>query len=162
MTLVFALLVYALAMTAANIGITIYGPVLIPINAFLLIGLDLSLRDWLHLKLGKLEMLALIAFSGLLTYALNPASGSVAIASTAAFALAALVDWKVFVTVNGSWKRKCNYSNAAGAAVDSIVFPLVAFGTIAPAIVISQFAAKILGGFLWSLILVKLSKDRTE
>ena len=36
---------------------------------------------------------------------------------------------------------------------NSIVFPTLAFGGFMPVIVLGQFAAKVLGGFLWSKIL---------
>jgi hypothetical protein len=57
-----------------------------------LIGLDLALRDWLHMRLRAWQMLALICASGALTYALNPSAQHIVIASAAAFTLAALVD----------------------------------------------------------------------
>jgi len=50
---------------------------------------------------------------------------------------------------------KQNGSNVAGAAVDSLVFPTIAFGGLMPQIVLLQFAAKVLGGFVWSKILEK-------
>jgi len=56
-----------------------------------------------------------------------------------------------------------NGSNVAGSAIDSIVFPTLAFGLFMPEIVLGQFVAKFLGGFLWSLVLQKnLSKDEAE
>ena len=70
-----AISIYALAMTAANLSISFFGPWISPINAFLFIGLDLALRDWLHTKLKAQQMILLIVFSGLLTYILNPAAG---------------------------------------------------------------------------------------
>jgi hypothetical protein len=72
------------------------------INAFVLIGLDLALRDWLHVRLKVWQMGALIAFTGLLTFALNPAAGQIALASAAAFTAAALVDWATFARLKGS------------------------------------------------------------
>ena len=41
----------------------------------------------------------------------------------------------------------------AGAAVDSVVFPALAFGAMLPLIVVGQFGAKVLGGAAWSLVL---------
>ncbi|NBW18368.1 MAG: VUT family protein [Caulobacteraceae bacterium] len=148
-----AISVYALAMTAANLSVAAFGPAISPLNAFLFIGLDLVLRDWLHVRLKLWQMGTLIASTGLLTYLLNPASGKIAIASAVAFTTAAIVDWFVFARLKGSWVKRANGSNVVGAAVDSIIFPTLAFGVLMPQIVSLQFAAKVFGGFLWSLIL---------
>jgi uncharacterized PurR-regulated membrane protein YhhQ (DUF165 family) len=51
------------------------------------------------------------------------------------------------------WMVRVNGSNVAGAMVDSVVFPTIAFGVLMPEIVALQFAAKMLGGFAWSNIL---------
>jgi uncharacterized PurR-regulated membrane protein YhhQ (DUF165 family) len=154
--LIVALIVYAAAMTLANLSVAQFGPWVSPINSFFLIGLDLSLRDWLHVRLKAWQMFLLIAGTGLLTYVLNPAAGQIAVASSMAFTLAALVDWTTFTKLGGSWMRRSNGSNIAGAAVDSLVFPTVAFGVLMPHIVAMQFIAKISGGFLWSLALNKV------
>ena len=54
-----AIAIYLLAMTAANISVSTFGPWISPINSFLFIGLDLTLRDWLHVKLKMSQMLLL-------------------------------------------------------------------------------------------------------
>lgn len=41
-----AILIYAAAMTVANLSIAHFGPWISPLNAFVLIGLDLALRRW--------------------------------------------------------------------------------------------------------------------
>jgi len=145
--------VYALAMTLANLSIAEFGKIAIPINAFLLIGLDLALRDWLHVRVKAWQMAALIAFSGAMTYALNPAAGHIAIASACAFMAAALADWAVFARMRGSWMMRANGSNVAGALVDSIVFPAMAFGGLDPLIVAQMFIAKVAGGAMWAWLI---------
>jgi queuosine precursor transporter len=150
-----AILIYAAAMTLANLSVTAFGPWVSPINAFVLIGLDLTMRDWLHVRLKAWQMGALIACTGLLTYALNPAAGMIAIASSVAFTAAALVDWAAFTRMRGSWLRRANGSNIAAAAVDSFIFPTLAFGVLMPHIVALQFVAKVAGGAMWSAILNK-------
>ena len=154
MTLTIAVLIYAAAMTLANLIIAAASPEMrpwiSPVNAFFLIGLDLALRDWLHTRLKAWQMGALIAVSGLLTFALNSAAGKFAVASAVAFTAAALVDWSVFIRLPGSWLRRANGSNVAGAAVDSLIFPTLAFGALMPHIVLLQFAAKVAGGALWA------------
>jgi hypothetical protein len=66
--LILALLAYVVAITAANLTVAAFGPAVTPINAFFLIGLDLSLRNWLALRLPAPQMLALIAASAGLSY----------------------------------------------------------------------------------------------
>jgi len=153
--LIAAIIVYAIAMTLANLSIAIFGVWVSPINAFLFIGLDLALRDWLQMQIKAWQMAALIVISGALTYAFNQNAGMIAVASAASFTLAALADWAVFSKVTGSWFKRANVSNFAGAAVDSVVFPTIAFGVLMPEIIVLQFAAKIVGGYFWSVLLKK-------
>ena len=153
MTMLIAIAAYAAAMILANLSVAAFGPWVSPINAFVLIGLDLALRDWLHVRLRAWQMGTLIAGTGALTYLLNPAAGMIAIASSAAFTAAAVVDWATFARLRGSWMFRANGSNVAGAAVDSLVFPTLAFGALMPQIVLAQFAAKVAGGAVWAWII---------
>lgn len=155
MSLTIAVLIYAAAMTLANLSVAMWGPWVSPINAFVLIGLDLALRDWLHMRLKAWQMGALIVATGAITYLLNPAAGMIAVASACAFSAAALVDWAIFARLRGSWMCRANGSNIAGAAVDSLIFPTLAFGALMPHIVALQFVAKVAGGALWAWILSK-------
>jgi uncharacterized PurR-regulated membrane protein YhhQ (DUF165 family) len=156
--MIFALIAYAVAMVAANLLVATFGPAISPINAFLLIGLDLTLRDWLHVRLKTWQMGGLILGTGALTYLLNPAAGMIAVASAVSFLVAALVDWAIFVKTTGSWIKRANVSNTAGAAVDSLLFPTIAFGALMPEIVALQFVAKVSGGAIWSYVLEKKLK----
>jgi len=158
--MIFALIAYALAMVAANLLVSTFGPSISPVNAFFLIGLDLTLRDWLHVRLKTWQMGGLIVGTGAITYLLNPAAGMIAIASAISFLVAALVDWAVFVKTTGSWIKRANISNTAGAAVDSLLFPTIAFGVLMPEIVALQFVAKITGGFAWSFLLQKFQNEQ--
>lgn len=149
---------YLTAIVAANLSVAVWGPSVAVVNAFLLIGLDLTARDRLHdawrgqglpWKMGLL-----IAIGGLLSYLLNRDAGQIAIASTVAFTAAALVDSGVYHLMRRHpFLYRANGSNVGGAAVDSIVFPTLAFGVFLPWIILGQFAAKVAGGFVWSLIL---------
>lgn len=169
MTLTIAVLIYAAAMTLANLSIAHFGPWVSPINAFVLIGLDLALRDWLHMRLKAWQMLALIGASGALTYALNPSAQHIVIASAAAFTLAALVDWQAFSRLSGSWLRRSLGSNVAGAIVDTAAFSALAFVLLSPApkplevvaqIAALQLAAKLAGGSLWAWLLSRSAHER--
>lgn len=151
--LIVAILIYAASMVLANLSVAAFGPKVTPINAFVLIGLDLALRDWLHVRLKPWQMGALIVCAGLLSYTLNPAAGVIAVASSVSFTAAALVDWGAFAKLRGSWLFRANGSNVAGAAVDSVLFPTLAFGVLMPGIIAAQFAAKVLGGAMWAALL---------
>lgn len=153
-----AIVIYAVAMTVANLTIAAFGPWVSPINAFFLIGLDLTLRDWLQTRLNQVQMLCLIVASGLITYLANPSAHMIAIASAVAFTGAAFVDWSVFTKAKGTWLAKANKSNVAGAAVDSLIFPTIAFSSLMPHIVLMQFAAKVGGGFVWSYVFSKVKE----
>lgn len=150
MTLTLALAAYALALTLANLSVAAFGPSVTAVNAFVLIGLDLSLRDWLQMRLKPWQMGILIASTGLLSYALDPAAGRIAVASAIAFTVASIADWATFSVLRGRWLFRANASNVAGAAVDSLLFPTIAFGALLPQIVAAQFVAKVAGGALWS------------
>jgi uncharacterized PurR-regulated membrane protein YhhQ (DUF165 family) len=102
---------------------------------------------------------ALIAFTGALTFVLSPAAGKIAVASAVAFTAAALVDWATFTRLEGSWMVRANRSNVAGTAVDSLLFPTLAFGALMPQVVLAQFLAKVFGGALWALLIAEFQKQ---
>lgn len=146
------------AIVAANLSIAHFGPEASLVNAFLFIGLDLTCRDRLHdLFDGHrvVGMGALIVAGSALSYALNADAGPIALASCAAFGLAAIADAAVYqLRRKAPWFQRANESNLAGSAVDSLVFPALAFpGPLMWAIVFGQFTAKVAGGFVWSLVL---------
>lgn len=155
---------YLAAIVTANLLVTRFGPGVSILNAFLLIGLDLTARDRLHdLWRGRrlfLNMAALIMLGSVLSYHLNRDAGRVATASLVSFLLAGAVDALAYHLLGErSRLEQVNGSNTAGAVVDSLVFPLVAFGW--PLLIwvsLGQFAAKLLGGFVWFVILERLRK----
>jgi uncharacterized PurR-regulated membrane protein YhhQ (DUF165 family) len=148
------ILIYIAAMVTANLLVWWLGPGFSPVNAFVLIGLDLTLRDVMHERMSKWQMLGVVLVGGLITWACNPSAAQIAIASATAFTLSACADWAAYITLRSKpWMVRSNGSNVVGAAVDSIVFPTLAFGSFMPAIVALQFAAKVAGGGLWSLLL---------
>jgi uncharacterized PurR-regulated membrane protein YhhQ (DUF165 family) len=161
------ILAYLLAIIIANLLITQFGPSVAVINAFLFIGLDLTVRDYLHEQWQHRylwsKMLLLIAAGSLLSWVLNHNAGPIALASFVAFAGAGVADTLVYMLL-GKKSRflKINGSNVASSAVDSLLFPLLAFGfPLLWLIVLGQFIAKVGGGFIWSIVLVKLIKERS-
>jgi len=145
---------YIAAMVAANLLVWWLGPWASPFIAFCLIGLDLTLRDVMHDKLTRWQMLAVVLAGGAITWGLNPAAAKIAIASATAFTASALADWLAYSYLrNRPWLVRANGSNVVGAAVDSLIFPTLAFGALLPHIVAMQFAAKVGGGAIWSMVL---------
>lgn len=152
--------IYIAALVIANLLVAWLGPWFSLVNAFVLIGLDLSLRDKIHdLWEGDnlaLKMGGLIATASIVSYAINPATGMIAFASLAAFSLSMVADSVAYQYLKGrDWIVRANGSNIAGSAVDSIVFPTIAFGGLMIEIVLLQFVAKVAGGFVWSYLLKK-------
>lgn len=150
-------ILYLVAIVLANLTVAAFGPNMVIVNAFLFIGLDLTARDRLHdaWRGNHLlpKMAALIATGSLLSWLLNREAGQIAVASFAAFAAASIVDAVIYHLL-GRYPRwlRINGSNIPSALVDSLVFPTLAFGAFLWPIVLGQFLAKVLGGFLWSLV----------
>lgn len=149
--------IYISVICAANLLVAHFGPWITPINAFVLVGLDMVLRDILHERYGIIRSVLLSAVAGAISYAINPAAGIIAIASVVAFFAASLANaWVYQLLIRKPWLNKSNAGNVAAAAVDSGLFPVIAFGAFMPGIVIGQFLAKVGGGFVWSMLLRKL------
>jgi len=150
---------YLAAIVAANLLTAWLGPWVTPINAFLFIGLDITARDSLHDAWhGRglwWKMALLIGAGSALSWALNRNAGPIALASFVAFAASSTVDGLVYgALLKRDRMQRVNGSNLAGAAVDSLVFPVLAFGWPPdPWIVYGQFTAKTAGGLFWSLVL---------
>ena len=149
---------YLGAVVAANLTVAAFGPGMTIVNAFVFIGFDLTSRDRLHDAWHDdhlaLRMALLIAAGGLISFALNRDAAQIAVASTVAFTVAAVID-AVSYALLGKRSRmvRVNGSNVLSAAADSLLFPTIAFGSFLPLIVLGQFAAKVGGGFVWSLFL---------
>ena len=71
-----------------------------------------------------------------------------------AFSASTLADWWLFSSLNGTWFRKCLGGLTLGSAIDSFLFPTLAFGEFLAEIVALQFLAKFLGGIMWAYILM--------
>lgn len=159
-------ILYLGAIVLANLIVTQFGQPSVIVVAFLLIGLDLTARDQLHEAWrGKNllpKMAALIAAGSFLSWVLNRNAGPVAVASFVAFAAAATTDAVVYHQLGGypRWLR-INGSNVPSAAVDSLLFPTLAFGGFPWLTVLGQFLAKTLGGFLWSLIFRRFDRPQS-
>ena len=150
--------IYLAAIVGANLIVTEFGPGASVITAFLLIGLVITTRDRLHEAWSgnglRWKMAALIATGGLLSYLVNADAGRIALASFVAFAVSETADAIVYHRLRDrGWYIKVNGSNVGSAALDSILFPTLAFGLFLPWVILGQFVAKVFGGAIWSWIL---------
>lgn len=160
-------LMYLAAIVAANLTVAMFGPSMTIVNAFLFIGLDLVARDKLHDAWHDnhlwLKMAALIAAGSVLSWLVNRDAGQIALASFVAFGLAGMADTATYHLLrNRAWWQRVNGSNVVSAAVDSLVFPTLAFGALMPVIVVGQFSAKVFGGAMWSVAIGWISQRKTQ
>lgn len=153
---------YLVAIVLANLSVATFGPDVTIVNAFIWIGLDLTTRDALHERWHgqhlRRNMALLILAGSALSALLNANALPIAIASCIAFAGAGLADTLVY-TALGEHSRavRINGSNVVSAAVDSLLFPLLAFGwPLLWGIVLGQFVAKVFGGALWYMVLSRV------
>lgn len=156
MRIVLAALYLALVV-AANLVVSHFGPSVTPVVAFAAIGPTLTIRDALHRQYGDrastiLVLLPLVLAGAAVSYFLG--SPAVAAASAIAFTAAELVDGIVYVALRRfAQETRVTASNVVGAAVDSVLFPTLAFGGVLWGVTREQFFAKVAGGAIWALIL---------
>lgn len=160
---------YIAAAAAANLIVAAFGPAAVIPVGFALVGFDLTARDRLHDRWEDqnlpLRMGAIIAAGGLAAYLANPDAGRIAVASVIAFTAAASVDALVYHAARRRpFLVRANVSNVPSAAVDSVLFLGIAFGFsgLPLAIVGGQVAAKIVGGVVWSLVIVAARRARSS
>jgi len=155
----FYVILYLVSILAANLIITEFGPSMSILTAFVFIGLDLTVRDNLHDAWQRRglwwKMSLLIATGSILSFLLNRNAGPIALASFVAFSASGIADTLVYHLLGKRTRLlRINGSNVVSSAVDSVVFPALAFGfPLMWLIMLGQFAAKVVGGGLWSLVL---------
>lgn len=93
------------------------------------VSLALILRDYVQYTLGKPVMLAALAIGIAISAVI--ASGALALASGAAFGISELTDFALFTWIAPRWGRAVLTGGLAGAALDSVVFLSIAFGSLA-------------------------------
>lgn len=118
---------------AANIAITIWGPVpvgfgLVAPAGVYCAGLAFTLRDLLHDRCGRRAVLIAIGAGAALSAAL--ATPRFALASAVAFAVAEVADLVVYAPLRArSWVTAITLSNLVGLVLDSALFLWLAFGS---------------------------------
>jgi hypothetical protein len=158
---------YLTAIVLANLTVSWWGPRMMVINSLLFIGLDLTARDGLH-ELWQTQgwgfvprMGALIATGSVITIALNLGATRIAVASFVAFAVAAVVDTLVFHLARRLDRQdRANASNIVAAAVDSVLFPTLAFGALMWDTSVAMWGAKVAGGAIWVWIIWGMRRTR--
>lgn len=157
---------YLAAIITANLLVSHYGPSISVWTAFVFIGLNLTTRDHLHDAWSggalRRNMFLLIAAGSLLSILFN--AGRIAAASFGAFALSETLDAIVYHRLGRfpRWRR-INGSNLFSAALDSVTFPVLAFGfPLLWGIMAGQLVAKVGGGFIWSMLIAVLERWNNE
>lgn len=150
---------------AANLVVNLWGQPALIFTAWVLIPFDLVTRDILHDRwhgAALVRRMGLLILAGsLLTCVASWEAKQVALASFAAFAAAGTVNALVFHRLLRRTRYfRMNASNLAAASVDSIVFPLVAFGVSGTSLslCVAQAASKFIGGLLWSAAFLYYNK----
>lgn len=148
---------YLTAIVIANLLVTRFGTIAVLPVGFLFVGLDITGRDFLHETWTKnrwLKMALLIAAGSVLSWLINRDSEKIAIASFLAFAGAGIVDTLTYTLLQKyKFLIRVNGSNLFSSLTDSALFLTLAFGAFMPFLILSQFAVKVAGGFVWSLVL---------
>lgn len=153
---------YLVAIVAANLSVTFFGPQFAVINSFVFIGLDITTRDALHDRWhGKnlwRNMALLILAGSALSAMVNWQAAPIAVASCAAFGVAALADTLTYTLLGKrAFLVRCNGSNVTSAIIDSVVFCVLAFGfPILWNIILLSIVSKWLGGFVWSFVVYRI------
>jgi len=95
------------------------------------IGLTFSTRDLVQESYGKYGCWGWMLVAALVTFAFNR---QLALASVLAFVVAESCDWAIYTFTSGHVKKRLFLSNLVSTPIDSLVFVLLAFGPIWPAI----------------------------
>jgi uncharacterized PurR-regulated membrane protein YhhQ (DUF165 family) len=159
------IVVYLAAVTTANLLASHYGPTITPYTALGLIGLSLIVRDRLADAFGPsrwLRQAALIIAGSLLAYLVNRDAAQIALASCIAFGASESVEGVLyFLLRRESWIERANKSGIVGAAIDSFLFPTIAFHAVLWTTIFGQFTAKTAGCFVFSVLLARVRVRRS-
>ena len=139
--------VYLAVLVAANIAVYLTGQAALLLTGLVLVPFDFAVRvrlqeAWAGRGLW-LRLFALMIGGGILTVVTLPNAHQVALASVTAFACGSILGAVAYAAIarrRVTWARAV--SLATMAAVDSIVFPLLAFDQVSIWLMIGQFAMK--------------------
>lgn len=155
---------YLAAIVTANLLASRYGPSITPYTALGLVGFGLIARDRLADAFGASrwrQQAALIATGSLLSILVNHNSAAIAVASCVAFTASETAEGLLYFLMRRQrWLERATRSGVAGAAIDSFLFPTIAFGTVLWSTIFAQFTAKTAGCLIFALILGRLHPRR--
>lgn len=125
---------YLSAAVAANLLVTRFGQRALIFTAFFLIPFDLFTRDILHEYWERnnlwIKMTALILSGSVISTLFSLSAWRVAVASFLSFTLSGFSDAGIYQLLHGkSVQAKMNVSNFISSILDSLAFPLIAFGS---------------------------------
>jgi len=155
---VYCVVFYLAAILMANGLVSYFGQEALPFTSFFLIPFDLLARDVLHEEWKDdiflwTKMTSLIIGGAILSYVTSIATPAVSFASGVSFLLMGMTNAFVyFLMMRAPRMIRMNVSNLFAAIVDSLVFPLLAFGTIVISLSVAQAVSKTAGGFFWTLL----------
>jgi len=159
--------VYLAAIVAANLLVARYGQIALLFTAVALLPTDFLIRDILHSrwevesKYWFFAMALLVGSGGVITLLVNYSAVNVALASSAAFCAAGVSNAAVYASIALDRKfTRMTASNAVASVVDSVLFPLLAFGTLDWRISAGQAALKFIGGLLLTIWYLRRTDPR--
>lgn len=162
--------VYCAGIVGANAVVTLYGQAALPFTAVVLIPMDLVVRDLLQDRWSvkspwklRLFMLALIVGGSALAFITTVASIRIAAASATAFCLTGILDAVTYQAMLRKGRMfRINLATILAAVTDTLIFAYMAFDDVEPLLCVYQVASKIIGGVMWSLLLLPLFRDRRQ
>lgn len=154
----FMIVAYVAMFVAANVSVSVFGVWVTPINALVLIAGDMVVRDRIQHDCGARASILSCLLACIITAIAMPDSGMIAVASFTSAMVACVGSASVFRLRSGDFYSKSMPANIAAAAIDSVLFPLIAFDAIMPGVTLAQFAAKTIGSTVILLIMKRLSK----
>lgn len=149
---------YVSLFTLANVLVSYFGVWVTPFNALFIIAADMVIRDRIQYESGLMVSMFACAMAGTATVLIDPGSEMIAIASFSSVILAGAGSALVFHFKRGGFYAKSLPANVCASAIDSLAFPLIAFGSVMIDVSLAQFAAKTIGATALLLIMKRFIK----
>ncbi len=156
--LVIKISLYLIAFVLANFIVLWLGPYGLIITALFLIPFDFVMRCVFHEQWKGADLVAklgtLVIIASALTYVINHETENIALGSMTGFITAQVFAGLFYqATIKKKFFIKVNGSDLVGIIFDSIVFQLVAFGSVDPIVFFSQVFLKAVGGLFWYYVI---------
>lgn len=129
--------IYVLIIVVANIITAMFPPIMIsnliiPCGSFL-VGITFFMRDFIQLKVGKVNVYKLIVLSAGISGLVSICMGDVwivALASVISFFVSEALDTELFTRLKLSLKKRIMISGLVGGTLDSAIFVVIALSPI--------------------------------